>query len=325
MDSITQGVLGAAIGESMLGKKIGNKGALVGAIVATIPDLDVVLHLLYSKFEMLSIHRGFSHSIVFSVLGAFLGAFVLSKIRPLRTLHKSTLFLFAWLCLFTHILLDAFTAYGTQLFLPFSNQRVGFDSINVVDPVYTIPMMIGLILSLWVFRSKSKRSWFNNIGLLISSLYLLFTLINKESVETTISERLAKENITYDSMMTMPVGVANINWYGVAKGNDQLYLLKYAQFSDEENPIHVFAVNEAYLDEIDPNMADKVRWFAKGFYTVDKVDDKIRIYNLQVDMRGVVNDGTKVVPTVGYFEISTGTVEGNFSSGSVQSIKVRNQ
>lgn len=317
MDSITQAVLGAAIGESMLGKKIGSKGALIGAIVATIPDLDVVLHLIYSKFEMLSIHRGFSHSIVFSVLGAFLVAFVLSKLKPLRIISKTTLLLFAWLCLFTHMLLDAFTAYGTQLLLPFSNQRVGFDSINVVDPVYTIPMMIGLILSLWVFRSKSKRFWFNTIGLLISSLYLLFTLVNKESVETAISERLAKENITYDSMMTMPVGVANINWYGVAKGKDQLYLLKYAQFTDEENPIHVFPVNEDYLDEVSPLMAEKMRWFAKGFYTVDKVDDKIRIYNLQVDMRGVVRDGTKEAPTVGYFEITTGSGEDQFSSGSI--------
>jgi inner membrane protein len=69
MDSITQGVLGAAIGEAILGKKIGSKGAIIGAIVATIPDLDVILYLFYSKFEMLSIHRGFSHSIVFSILG----------------------------------------------------------------------------------------------------------------------------------------------------------------------------------------------------------------------------------------------------------------
>jgi len=72
MDSLTQATLGAAIGEATLGKHIGNKGAVLGAIVATIPDLDVALYLLYDKFEMLSIHRGFSHSIVFSIIGAFL-------------------------------------------------------------------------------------------------------------------------------------------------------------------------------------------------------------------------------------------------------------
>ncbi len=84
MDSITQGVLGAAIGEAVLGKKVGNRGALLGAVVATIPDLDVFLYLFYDKLEMLSIHRGFSHSIVFSVLGALLLAVLLNQGKWLR-------------------------------------------------------------------------------------------------------------------------------------------------------------------------------------------------------------------------------------------------
>lgn len=141
MDSLTQGVLGAAIGEAILGEKMGNKGALVGAIVATIPDLDVILYLFYDQFEMLSIHRGFSHSIVFSTLGAFLIAFILSKIKWFYNIKFRIQLLFSWLALFTHILLDTFTAYGTQLLLPFSDVRLGFDSINVVDPIYTVPLI----------------------------------------------------------------------------------------------------------------------------------------------------------------------------------------
>jgi len=81
MDSITQATLGGAIGEALLGKKIGSKGALLGAIIATIPDLDIVLLPFYSAVERISIHRGFSHSILFSLIGAFIIAFVLSKIK----------------------------------------------------------------------------------------------------------------------------------------------------------------------------------------------------------------------------------------------------
>ena len=228
MDSITQGVLGAAIGESILGKKIGNKGAIIGAIVATIPDLDVILFLFYDKYEMLSIHRGFSHSILFSILGSFLIAFILSKIKLLQKFKFKILLLFAWLCLFTHMLLDTFTAYGTQLFLPFNDRRLGFDSINVVDPIYTTPLIIGLILSLWIYKSKPNKSKFNNYGLIISSFYLIFTLINKEGVKTEISKRMSIENIEYNSLLTMPVGIANINWYGVAKGRDSIYMLKHS-------------------------------------------------------------------------------------------------
>lgn len=317
MDSISQGVLGAAIGEAMLGKKIGNKGAIIGAIVATIPDLDVMLHLFYGKFEMLSIHRGFSHSIVFSILGAFLIAFVLSKISWFQNIQFKLLLLFTWLCLFTHILLDTFTAYGTQLLLPFSDKRLGFDSINVVDPVYTIPLIIGLILSLWIYKSDEKRSRFNHYGLMISSLYLIFTLLNKEVVKANISDQLSSQHITYDALLTMPVGIASMNWYGVAKGKDSIYMLQYSVLSGIDPAIEAFPIHEAYLDGIDEDVADKMRWFAKGFYTVEKEAEKIRIYNLQVDMRGTVKIGDKKAPTKGYFEVSNRNGETVFSSGSI--------
>ena len=316
MDSITQAALGAAVGEAVLGNKIGSRGVIVGAVVATIPDLDVILYLFYDKLDMLSIHRGFSHSIAFSILGSFIIAYILSKLKWFQNIKFTTLIIFSWLCLFTHMLLDTFTAYGTQLFLPFSNRRLGFDSINVVDPIYTIPLIVGLILSLWTY--KPKMSKYNNYGLFISSLYLVFTLINKESVKADISIKMSNKNIEYHSLLTMPVGIANVNWYGVAKGRDSIYMLKHSILSDTNNSIEAFPINEEYLDHINKNIAEEMRWFAKGFYTVEKENEKIRIYNLQVDMRGVVKIGNKKAPTVGYFEVSYKNRKSEFSSGSIE-------
>jgi inner membrane protein len=73
MDSLTQIVLGAACGEIVLGKKIGNKALLFGAIGGTIPDLDVFVgRWLYSnEIQAMAFHRGFMHSILFAVLVAF--------------------------------------------------------------------------------------------------------------------------------------------------------------------------------------------------------------------------------------------------------------
>jgi inner membrane protein len=318
MDSITQGVLGAAIGEALLGKKTGNKGAIIGAILATVPDLDVLLHLFYDKFDMLSIHRGYSHSILFSFIGSLLFAFLLSKTKWTQDIPFKRLLLFSWLCLFTHMLLDTFTAYGTQLFLPFSESRVGFDSINVVDPVYTIPLIIGLVFSLWIYNYSPNRSAYNHYGIIISSLYLIFTLVHKQRVVAEISKRMVKENIEYHSLLTMPVGIANVHWYGVAKGQENIYMLKYAMLSTINNPIEVFPINEHYLHQIDEDVADKMRWFAKGFYTVENVNEKIRIYNLQVDMRGIVKSGDRKAPTAGYFEISNIGGQSVFSSGTIK-------
>jgi len=312
MDSITQAVLGAAIGQSMLGNKIQKKGLILGAIIATIPDLDVILYLFYDSYEMLSIHRGISHSILFSFIGAFLITYLLSKWKLTKHISFLYLMLFSWLCLITHNLLDSFTAYGTQLFLPFNNNRVSFDSINVVDPLYTIPLIIGLILC--IRKNKPKL---NHYGLLFSSLYLIFTLINKQHVESQFSSIFSSDKIEYNSLLTIPVGVANINWYGVSKSVDSIYMRKYSIFNTEYYETFSFPINEKYLNEVDKEVAEKMRWFSKGFYTVEKVNDKIRIFNLQVDMRGVVNDKKHFAPTIGYFEISKQADNIEFSPGSI--------
>lgn len=315
MDSITQAALGAAIGEATLGKNIGNKGAVLGAIVATIPDLDVALYLFYDKFEMLSIHRGFSHSIVFSIIGAFLIAYVLQHIKWTKTVGYQKLWIFTWLALFTHMLLDTFTAYGTQLLLPFSDARIGFDSVNVVDPVYTIPILIGLICSLFVFKNKPSRRVYNYIGIAVSTFYLIGTLVVKNYVEEHFKTELAEQNISYNSLLTMPVGIANVNWYGVAKTSEGLYMHKYSILHNDQLAFEYFPTNDFLLEGVNPELVDRMKWFAKGFYTVAKDGNNIRFYNLQVDMRGIVDNSDAKAPTVGYFVI-TPKVDGNFEFSS---------
>lgn len=316
MDSLSQAALGAAIGEAVLGKRIGNKGAILGAAVATIPDLDVALYMFYDKFQMLSIHRGFSHSILFSILGALLLVYIFRRVKWTKAISSLRLFIFAWLALFTHMLLDTFTAYGTQLYLPFSNERVGFDSVNVVDPVYTIPLLIGLMLSLFIFRKKPSRAIFNQVGIVVSSLYLIFTLIHKTQVKNHFENELAEQNINYTSLLTMPVGIANINWYGVAKTKDSIYLQKYSAFQNESMPFESFPINDHLLDGLNPELVQVMKWFAKGFYTVEKDGDRLLFYNLQVDMRGIVNTKNGKAPTMGYFILMVKEDGGfEFSSG----------
>jgi inner membrane protein len=317
MDSITQGVLGAAIGESMFGKRIGNKAALWGALIATIPDLDIVFYLFCDPIDMLSIHRGFSHSILFSLLGSIPIAYLLRRTKTFKLLNGIQLYTFSFLCLFTHIILDTFTAYGTQLFNPFSNSRVGFDSINVIDPLYTLPLILGLIFSLYFYKERPNRSKFTNLGIIISSLYLLITLANKQNINSIASSNFKKDNIKYQEMMTMPVCIANVNCYAVAKSKDSLHMQKINAFDKLEESIVSFPINDDYLSLLDPKSAEKMRWFSKGFYTVEKEADKIRIYNLQVDMRGYGKYNHKRTPTLGYFEFTIKDGESIYSSGSV--------
>ncbi len=305
MDSLTQAALGAAIGEALLGKKIGNKGAILGAVIGTIPDLDVFLTPFFSTFQRISIHRGYSHSILFCILGAFLIAYLLTKVKWTEKRSYSKLWFFSFLALFTHVVLDAFTAYGTQLFLPFSDWRVSFDCISIIDPFYTLPLLIGVLFSVFYYnKTASKRALPNNIGLLVSSLYLLFTLANKQHIQGVFNAQLEAQNIPSFRLLTVPVAIGNMTWYGVAKDKTHIYIGKYSEIQNNKIEFQSFSVNDHLLEGLDAQLVDRMKWSSQGYYTVAENEGNIRIYNMQCDMQGTRTYGTYKAPTAFYYEIT---------------------
>lgn len=305
MDSLTQAALGAAIGEAVLGKKLGQKAAIAGAILGTIPDLDVLLLPFFNDLQSISIHRGYSHSIVFAFLAAFVSAYVMDRIKWTKSISYWMLWLFSFLALFTHMLLDAFTSYGTQLMLPFTDWRVSVDSIGIVDPVYTLPLLMGIGLSLYLYKKKHpQRGLPNSIGLIVSSVYLLFTLANKEHIETVMAEQLQANQLPHYQLLTVPVSAANLEWYGVARDDKKIHLGKYSILKKNKIQFESFDINDHLLEELDPYLVDRLKWFAQGFYTVAEYEGKIRVYNMQCDMQGVRKFGDYRAPTAFYYEIT---------------------
>jgi inner membrane protein len=168
LDSLTQIVLGAAVGEAVLGRKIGNKAMLYGAIAGTIPDLDVLASFLTDTVTALEIHRGFTHSVFFSVLFAPILAFIVTKYETYKN-FKNWTFLFFWVFI-THPLLDAQTTWGTQLFWPL-DIRLAFKNIFVVDPLYTLPFLVFLILAMLQKKATKKRRFYNNKRSFLSEIH----------------------------------------------------------------------------------------------------------------------------------------------------------
>lgn len=214
-------------------------------------------------------------------------------------------YLLSFFSLFTHVLLDAFTTYGTQLLLPFSDWRVSFDSINIIDPVYTIPLLIGVIASLYFYKSNDeKRSIPNNIGLIISSIYLLFTLANKQHIQREFYKQLKEQNIPSYGLLTVPVKVGNMQWYGVAKDDTALHIGKYDILKDNVIDFHSFTINNQLLADINPKLEQKLDWVSQGYYTVAEKVGIIRVYNMQCDMQGVRVYGDYNAPTAFYYELT---------------------
>ncbi|MEP7169140.1 MAG: metal-dependent hydrolase [Bacteroidota bacterium] len=284
MDSITHIVLGAAIGEAMLGKKIGKKGMLWGALANSLPDIDVAANFFADPVNALLIHRGITHSIFFAVVISPLLAYLFYKTHLKHFLSYKLCWLFFLIAIIAHDAIDVCTAYGTGLLEPFSHQRFSLDSIFVADPLYTLPLIISFITLLILKRNSDKRRMVSNAGIILSSVYLLLTFINKINVDHIMKQNLQEQNIFYTGYMTTPAPLNNALWYMIAKNDSSYYTGYYSIFdSDKKIPFRKSPVNEKLLENFpDDPVIEKLKFFSNGFYSINKKDaDEIYFNDLR--------------------------------------------
>lgn len=302
MDSLTQIVLGAACGEAILGKKIGNKALLFGAIGGTIPDLDVLVGswLYGNEIDAMLFHRGFMHSILFSVIAAFLLGWLFYKLynsgkRLNTTTQKDWILLFFW-SLFTHPILDCFTPYGTQLFAPFSNYRVAFNNIAVVDPIYTLPFLICMIVLMFFNRASNTRRIWLKCGIYMSSVYMFFTLGNKLYIDSVFRKSLKDSTINAIRFSTQPAIFNNILWYGIAETESTYFISDYSLFDLKNRFLNFREVpKQRDLNPQDYKDIKDLAWFSNQYYSVYKIGENEFQYNdLRYPLLDLDNPNTSV-------------------------------
>jgi inner membrane protein len=302
MDSLTQIVLGAACGEAVLGKKIGNRALLFGAIGGTIPDLDVYVgNLLYgNEIDAMLFHRGFMHSILFSVIAAVLLGWLVYILynsgKRLNTTTRRDWIILFFLSLFTHPILDCFTPYGTQLFAPFSNYRVAFNNIAVVDPFYTLPFLICMIVLMFFNRRSKKRQLWLKLGLGISSIYMIFTLGNKLYIDSIFRKSSQESHIHYSRFSTQPAIFNNLLWYGIAETESAYYVADYSLLDTKNRFLKFREVpKQRDLNPADYNDVKNLAWFSNDYYSIYKLDDNEYQYNdLRYPLLDLDNPNTSV-------------------------------
>jgi inner membrane protein len=284
VDSLTHIVLGAAIGEVMLGKKIGKKGMLWGALANSLPDIDVIANFFADPVNALLIHRGITHSFFFAVVISPLLAFLFYKTHSKLLQTYKYCLLFFLIAIIAHDVIDVFTAYGTGLLEPFSHHRFSTNSIFVADPLYTLPLLISFITLLILKKNSGKRKTVNRAAIILSSVYLLFTFINKINVEHVMKQNLQQQNIPYTGYMTTPAPLNNALWYMIAKNDTGYYTGYYSIFDSQKNiSFRYVAKNEGLLEAIkDDADVVKLKFFSNGFYLLNKKDtDEIYFNDLR--------------------------------------------
>lgn len=288
MDSVTQFVLGASIGEATLRVNSDEDGsrplvwsaALLGGLVGTLPDLDVFVSpaLGLDGPDTLASHRGLSHSLFFCTLITPLLAYVFHRLFPRSGVSLRRWNIFVWLGLNTHWMLDALTMYGTQIFQPFSNYPVNGSSVFIVDPIYTGLLMAGLLLSLW--RNRKGRSFSGRrimTGLLLSTCYLGFTLVSKYTVLPRFIDSWEEKGMEYRQIITVPTPLNSILWYAYVDTGTDVWVANSSLFDSRDRVIEWKRIpkNTELLPRFGEGKAGRVLlWFSRGFYRLDIKDGR---------------------------------------------------
>ncbi len=282
MDSLTQIVLGAAVGEACLGKKIGNKAMLWGAIAGTIPDLDVLANYFTDTVSALEIHRGITHSLFFCILFSPFMAWIMGKIYKGKEASFKEWSIFYFFTLVTHPLLDAHTTWGTKFFWPL-DIRLAYKNIFVVDPLYTLPFLIFVVVAMFYKRTNPKRRKINNLGLIISSAYMILTIVLKGITYAVFKRNLDAQHIAYSEITVKPTPMNSILWVANVETPDAYLLGHYSLFdSDQKIDFKVYPKNHELLGKLKNN--EKVKRLiaiSESWYTISKANNKLYFNDLR--------------------------------------------
>jgi inner membrane protein len=288
MDTLTHTVLGACVGEALGGRKLGKKAMLFGAIANNLPDIDVISSSWMNQPESLLAHRGFTHSFLFVLLMTPLLSWTMKKIYSKNIFTRLEWAFLLGSNMLLHILIDAFTSYGTGWFEPFSHYRISFNVLFVVDPFYTIPLLVASIALLLLGKNYMKRLRWTLTGLVLSTMYIGYALYHKTEVNHAVKNSLKNQRVTYTDFISTPTPLNNFLWYIIAKNNYGYHLGYYSVF-DRQKEIHFYfmPVNDTLIRSVknDDDVKKLIR-FSQNYYSIEKIQDTLVFNDLRFGQIG---------------------------------------
>jgi inner membrane protein len=174
MDPISQGVLGACLAESASAPRELRTAAVLGAAAGLAADLDTLIQSPSDPLLFLEYHRQFTHALAFAPVGALLVAAAFYAWSR-RWLSFGRGYVFCLVGFASHGLLDACTSYGTQLLWPFSDARIAWSNVSVVDPLFTVPVIA--LVALALARRRRGFAWAAAVW---AAVYLGFGVLQAE-------------------------------------------------------------------------------------------------------------------------------------------------
>lgn len=209
MDTITQGILGAVAAQCISDKKDIRTATWVGFLAGGAADLDVLIFSPHDPLLSIELHRHFTHALGFIPIGGFICALVFWLMTRMR--HPfSKMFKFSLIAYATHGLLDACTTYGTQLLWPFSNARIAWDVIAIIDPVFSGVLFILMVLAFFKHKEQLAR-----IGFIFILVYFSFAVVQRERALNVVAQLAKDRGHAVERITAKPTLFNLVLWRGI--------------------------------------------------------------------------------------------------------------
>ncbi len=283
MDSITHIALGALVGEAFFGKQLGKRAMVLGAVAQSIPDIDFVASFFLATPHNLLAHRGFTHSFLFAALLTPLLAQLAVQWQRSHLLTFNKWIAFFGFQIFIHLLLDSLNVYGVGWFEPFSHTRVSFNVLFVADPFYSIWLGVSFLALLWLPAKSDYRTRWVTAGILISSCYICYALVNKYSIDRDAQKIIRQQNIFVTRYFSTPTQLNNWLWYIVAEDKNG-YHIGYRSVFDKKDSIsfQYFSRNDSLLTPmLNHDDLQQLLLFSQGYYTAEQRSDTLVFNDLR--------------------------------------------
>jgi inner membrane protein len=287
MDSITQIALGATVGYAVMGSKVGRKAAVYGAILGTLPDLDVLIPY-GGDIEDFTYHRGFSHSFLVHTLVSPIFAWLFCRLHPFTQPNFVRWIGMVFAVLVTHAVIDGLTVYGTQVLWGLSEYPFAYSIFFIIDPLYTLPLLVPTVMYMLPRISPNRMRSITFLGLSLSVVYMLWAMAVKQYIDTINHHALTSLGIDDSVYVSTPAPLTTLLWRSVVVEDDAYYEI-YTSIFDSVHEVSItrYPTQPELLESISNTWpVQRLQWFTKGLYSVRQIEEEVILTDLRMGVEG---------------------------------------
>jgi len=273
LDPLTQGALAAALPQSISNKKSLGIIGIIGFLSGLAPDLDILIRSENDPLLFLEFHRQFTHSLIFIPFGGFICAiFLFLFIGKRFDIGFKDTWIYSTLGYATHGLLDACTSYGTLLFWPFTQTRIAWNNISIIDPLFTIPLLVLIVIA-----GMKQKKIFAIMAMIWAVSYLLLGVYQKNEV-IKISSQIAYTRGHDVLRIDVKPSLGNLLlWKSIYETQDKFYIdgirLGWSTKIFKGESIDKINTQTAYpwlmLKSQQAKDIERFRWFSNGYIAIN--------------------------------------------------------